>query len=264
MFELLIIFTSVLIFSSNLVYGGWHTANQIIPGTFLNGNYTFPDNLFIGERTVSYGNVYVGNLSTTINKTNYKSLNIEGFGAFISLLNYNNTFSDEICFYNSSGYGWSLGKSPSGSFYLNRVSNFSKKEFNAITITPSGDVGIRTNNPQTTLDVNGTINVNGTIKVSNPPIAPNDVATKAYVDAAVASASSSSGIYITTLKSESEARYNGQSITSCNSYPSPFCPTGWNINSSWNFVTAGYYINGSLTGPTVFVNCWTETLCEKS
>jgi hypothetical protein len=113
-----------------------------------------------------------------------------------------------------------------------------------------GNVGIGTTNPTTGKLVisGGNLDV-GNNRIINlaTPINSSDAATKGYVDAAVSAAAKA---YIVTTRAS-------EAIQLCSgAYPAPWCPSGWTIETSWNFYAR-------VSSDSTLSTCYTQTLCSK-
>lgn len=162
----IILFTlSVLFFSLSLVgvyvYGAvsgvFHTPDEIKPGSFQNGNYTFPGNVGIGTTSPSYklqvsGTGYFNNVGVSGGLTVGTGADNEWRGLYL--------LGDNHWLINAhNGDGTS---DRNGAFVIRKCSSYSGDTCNKwnnwyFTITSSGNVGIGTTGPAAKLDVNGRI-----------------------------------------------------------------------------------------------------------
>jgi len=119
-----------------------------------------------------------------------------------------------------------------------------------------GNVGIGTVTPAEKMEVSGNIKLSGasaTYKITNVanPTANQDVATKAYVDAAGGVA------YIVTTQFDATQLQQGN--CSCTAYPAANCPSGWTIVTSWT-----YCVCVTATSSSSFDKMpYRQTLCSK-
>ena len=108
-----------------------------------------------------------------------------------------------------------------------------------VDLIVEGNVGIGTVSPGAKLEVDGNV-------IADDPTEDNHLATKAYVDAQIGG-----GAYIVTTRGADSGSTSG------GSYPDPFCPAGWTVETSWTYST-----RASQDGASDY-NDWTQTLCRE-